>query len=50
MSDPDKRLGSEAAHGVHSMELNESKIVNATDYFSQPFEARAWRAVWIERM
>ncbi len=42
--------GSEVAQGVHILELNEGKIVRETDYFSQPFEAPAWRARWVERM
>ncbi|GAC1513497.1 MAG: nuclear transport factor 2 family protein [Candidatus Dormibacteraceae bacterium] len=42
--------GSEVAQGVHVIELKDGKIVRETDYFSQPFEAPAWRAQWVERM
>jgi ketosteroid isomerase-like protein len=42
--------GSEVALGVHVIELNAGKIVRETDYFSQPFEAPAWRARWVEKI
>lgn len=41
---------SEVALGVHVIELNAGKPVRETDYFSQPFEAPAWRAKWVEKM
>ena len=42
--------GSETAQGVHVLELRDGRILKETDYFSQPFEAPAWRAQWVERM
>ena len=30
--------------------LGQGKILKETDYLSQPFEAPAWRAHWVERM
>ena len=42
--------GSEVAQGVHVIELSDGKVIKETDYFSQPFEAPAWRARWVERM
>ena len=31
-------------------ELRDGKIVKETAYWSQPFEAAAWRARWVEQM
>jgi len=42
--------GTEVAQGVHVLELQQGKVLKETDYFSQPFEAPAWRARWVERM
>jgi len=42
--------GSEVAQGIHVLELKQGKVRRETDYFSQPFEAPAWRAQWVERM
>ena len=35
---------------VMLVELRDGKVVRQTDYWSDPFEAPAWRAQWVERM
>ena len=35
---------------VSIMEFSGNKVARETQYFSDPFEAGAWRAQWVERM
>jgi hypothetical protein len=34
---------------VSVMELADGKVVHETQYFSDPFDAPAWRAKWVEQ-
>jgi SnoaL-like domain len=38
------------SYTVSIMEFLEGKVVRETQYFSDPFEAAAWRRPWAERM
>jgi ketosteroid isomerase-like protein len=38
------------SYTVSMMEFLEGKVVRETQYFSDPFEAAAWRRPWEERM
>ena len=35
---------------VTMMEFRHERVARETQYFSDPFEAAAWRAQWVERM
>lgn len=37
-------------HIIQLLELRGGKIVRMTTYLAEPFEAAAWRALWVERM
>jgi hypothetical protein len=37
-------------HGVNIIEFRGGKICKETRYYSEPFEAPAWRAQWVERI
>jgi hypothetical protein len=37
-------------HGVFVFEMRDASIARGYSYWSQPFEAPAWRAPWVERM
>ncbi len=37
-------------HTVSIMEFRDEKVARETQYFSDPFEAAAWRAQWVERI
>jgi ketosteroid isomerase-like protein len=39
-----------ASFSVSIMEFKGNKVTRETQYFSDPFEAPAWRAQWVERM
>ncbi|SAK83725.1 SnoaL-like domain protein [Caballeronia glebae] len=39
-----------AAYTVSIMEFRDGKVVHETQYFSEAFEAPAWRSQWVERM
>ena len=36
--------------GVSLYEFKDGKVWKETDYFTEPFEAPAWRSQWVERM
>jgi ketosteroid isomerase-like protein len=38
------------SYTVSIMEFSGDKVARETQYFSDPFEAGAWRAQWVERM
>lgn len=38
------------SYTVSIMEFSGTKVARETQYFSDPFEAGAWRAQWVERM
>jgi ketosteroid isomerase-like protein len=38
------------SYTVSIMEFSGDKVARETQYFSDPFEASAWRAPWVERM
>src|SRR6201981_3632925 len=38
------------SYTVSIMEFRGEKVARETQYFADPFEARAWRAPWVERM
>ena len=42
--------GGRISHVVNIIELREGKIFRETRYYSDPFEAPAWRAQWVERL
>jgi hypothetical protein len=37
------------AYVVSIMEFDHAKVVHETQYFSEPFDAPAWRSQWVER-
>jgi hypothetical protein len=37
-----------AAYTVSIMEFRDGKVIHETQYFSEPFEAPAWRSQWVE--
>jgi ketosteroid isomerase-like protein len=37
-----------AAYTVSIMEFHNGKVVHETQYFSDPFEAPAWRSQWVQ--
>jgi hypothetical protein len=37
------------AYTVSIMEFHEGKVVHETQYFSEPFEAPAWRSRWVQK-
>ena len=39
-----------AAYTVSIMEFRNGKVVHETQYFSDPFEAPAWRSQWVEQI
>ena len=39
-----------SAFTVSVMEFRNGKVVHETQYFSEPFEAPAWRSQWVQRM
>lgn len=39
-----------AAYTISVMEFRAGKVVHETQYFSEPFEAPAWRSQWVEKM
>jgi SnoaL-like domain len=39
-----------AAYTVSIMEFRDGKVVHETQYFSESFEAPAWRSQWVERI
>jgi hypothetical protein len=39
-----------SAYTVSIMELRDGKVVHETQYFTDPFEAPAWRSQWVQRM
>jgi ketosteroid isomerase-like protein len=39
-----------AAYTVSIMEFRNGKVVHETQYFSDPFEAPAWRSQWVQQM
>lgn len=38
------------AYTVSIMEFRDDKVVHETQYFSDPFEAPAWRSQWVQQM
>jgi len=38
------------SYTVSIMEFRNGKVARETQYFSDPFEASAWRSQWVERM
>ncbi|MEA3087915.1 MAG: hypothetical protein QOC89_5612 [Paraburkholderia sp.] len=38
----------QAAYTVSIMEFRNGKVVHETQYFSEPFEAPAWRSQWVQ--
>jgi hypothetical protein len=38
------------AFTVSIMEFREGKVVHETQYFSEPFEAPAWRSRWVQKI
>ena len=40
---------SKRVYTVSIMEFNEGKVSRETQYFSDPFDAPAWRAQWVEQ-
>lgn len=42
--------GNDVYYVVEILEMKDGKVFRATEYFSQPFEAPAWRSMWVERM
>ncbi|HEY9136859.1 MAG TPA: nuclear transport factor 2 family protein [Terriglobus sp.] len=38
------------AYTVSIMEFRDDKVVHETQYFSDPFEAPAWRTQWVQTM
>jgi hypothetical protein len=38
------------AFTVSIMEFRNGKVVHETQYFSEPFEAPAWRSQWVQEM
>ena len=43
------RYRDQASHVVSIMEFADGKVVHETQYFSEPFEAPAWRTQWVEK-
>ncbi len=41
--------GGSISNVVNVIELRDGKILRETRYYSDPFEAPAWRAQWVER-
>jgi hypothetical protein len=39
-----------SAYTVSIMELRNGRVVHETQYFTDPFEAPAWRSQWVQRM
>ncbi|WP_144140289.1 nuclear transport factor 2 family protein [Paraburkholderia sp. BCC1884] len=39
----------QVAYTVSIMEFRDGKVVHETQYFSEPFEAPAWRSQWVQR-
>jgi hypothetical protein len=39
-----------SAYTVSIMEFRNGKVVHETQYFSDPFEAPAWRSQWVQRV
>jgi hypothetical protein len=39
-----------AAYTVSIMEFRNGKVVHETQYFSDPFEAPAWRRQWVQQI
>jgi hypothetical protein len=39
-----------AAYVVSLMEFRDDKVVHETQYFSEPFEAPAWRSQWVTQI
>jgi hypothetical protein len=44
------RYDGKPSYTVSIMEFRGDKVARETQYFSDPFEAAAWRAPWVERM
>ncbi|CAL8477428.1 nuclear transport factor 2 family protein [Caballeronia sp. S22] len=40
----------QAAFTVSIMEFRDGKVIHETQYFSNPFEAPAWRSQWVQQM
>lgn len=40
----------QTAFTVSIMEFNNGKVVHETQYFTDPFDAPAWRKQWVKRM
>ena len=40
----------QAAYTVSVMEFRNGKVVHETQYFSEPFEAPAWRSQWVRKI
>lgn len=40
----------QSAFTVSIMEFRDGKVVHETQYFSEPFEAPAWRSQWVQKM
>lgn len=38
------------AYTVSIMEFRDGKVVHETQYFSDPFEAPAWRSQWVQKI
>ncbi|MFL9863659.1 nuclear transport factor 2 family protein [Paraburkholderia fungorum] len=38
------------AYTVSIMEFHDGKVVHETQYFSDPFEAPAWRSQWVQKI
>ena len=41
--------GTTTARAITFSELRDGRIVHQTEYWPDPFEAAAWRALWVER-
>lgn len=39
-----------AAYTVSIMEFSQGKVVHETQYFSEPFDAPAWRSQWVRKI
>ncbi len=40
----------QSAFTVSIMEFRDGKVAHETQYFTEPFEAPAWRSQWVQRM
>jgi len=41
--------GSDVSFVVELIELKDTKVYRATEYFAAPFEAPAWRSQWVDQ-